>query len=623
MSNDLKIVLSHYPAELKQGLEAVTLERAECFGSGAGMLKLSFEADNSLAGGRGLAVTYKGEDVQVRYGHRTDAFRALGGVLGQDKPRDFSETPKFDTLGIMLDVSRNAVMTVDTAKALICRCALMGINTLMLYMEDTYEVPGEPFFGYLRGRYTYDELKELDDYAYALGMEIIPCIQTLGHLEQILQWPAYADYMDTNGVILAGEARTYALLEKMITAATVPFRSKRIHIGMDEAHGIGSGKYKELHGERRPFDILNEHLVRVKGICDKLGLQPMIWSDMYFRLGSRTNNYYDKESVIPADVASAIPAGVDLVYWDYYHTDKDFYMDWIDRHRAMGKEPVMAGGVWTWDRFWTALPFSFIVTEACMTAAREKGLKEAHVTMWGDDGNECDIFSALPGIQFFAEHGWANTVDKEKLRANFRGTCGVSFDDWLKAADVDPGKLNSNASKWLLWEDPIIGMLEPETEGRDLQGYYGELADLLFAAADKSPLASRLQFPAHLARVLALKSGLRREISAAYKVGDRAKLGSIIDGRLIELQTAAEALWLCHRDMWLKTYKPFGLEVIEQRYGGLLIRLRSLSDRLAAYLNGDIASIPELETDLCRIFDAGEELPHMRYNRAKTPSALK
>ena len=49
--------------------------------------------------------------------------------------------------------------------------ALMGMNLGMMYTEDTYEVPGQPYFGYQRGRYTYEELHALDDYADMLGIE--------------------------------------------------------------------------------------------------------------------------------------------------------------------------------------------------------------------------------------------------------------------------------------------------------------------------------------------------------------------------------------------------------------------------------------------------------------------
>ena len=107
-------------------------------------------------------------------------FRALGRLMGQGDLAGFDETPRMDTLGIMVDCSRNGVLRVEAAKRLLRHCALMGINLCMLYTEDTYQVPGEPFFGYLRGAYTQAELTELDDYAHNLGVEMMPCFQTLG-----------------------------------------------------------------------------------------------------------------------------------------------------------------------------------------------------------------------------------------------------------------------------------------------------------------------------------------------------------------------------------------------------------------------------------------------------------
>ena len=76
----------------------------------------------------------------------------------------------FGEFGVMLDCSRNAVRTVDTLKAFIDNLALMGYNQLQLYTEDTYEIDGEPYFGYQRGRYTREEIKEID--AYARGYDI-------------------------------------------------------------------------------------------------------------------------------------------------------------------------------------------------------------------------------------------------------------------------------------------------------------------------------------------------------------------------------------------------------------------------------------------------------------------
>jgi len=77
---------------------------------------------------------------------------------------------------------------------------------------------------------------------------------------------------------------------------------------MDEAHGLGTGEYKKRHGEKNTFDIMNNHLGKVRDICRDLKLNPMIWSDMYFRLGSKTHNYYDLNWKIPKKALNDIPA---------------------------------------------------------------------------------------------------------------------------------------------------------------------------------------------------------------------------------------------------------------------------------------------------------------------------
>ena len=638
----LCINLPTCPMELQAGLAEVQAEYPQRFTRVSGR-----EIRFVKAGSRSpsLVVRKSPKLVTVEYQRPIDAFRALGRILGeattQTAARDFAETCQFTMLGAMIDCSRNGVLRPAAAQAFIRRVALMGINVLMLYTEETYAVPGEPLFGYLRGGYTQDELRELDRYAAAFGIEMFPCIQALGHLEQMLQWPAYKEYRDTAGVLLANYDRTYDLLQKMIQAVSAPFRSKRIHIGMDEAHGIGSGRYKQLYGAKSGFEILNDHLARVLAICRGLGLRPMIWSDMYFRIGSKTNDYYDREAVIPPAVVANIPKGVELVYWDYYHHDEAFYADYIDRHRALGSEPVVAGGVWNWGRFWTLMPKAASVMIACLTACKRKNLAEVFMTMWGDDGNECDIFSALPALQLFCEHGYAATVDEAVVRANFRGSCDADYDDWCRAADVDtvpagyrnanPGKYPdpldhycANPSKWILWQDPTLGLLDPQIDDpKILSAHYAKIARALTRAMTRTPASARLEFPARLAAVLAIKCTLRTKLVAAYKAGNKKQLASLMKGDLANLRQAVHDLWQCHRAMWLATYKPFGLEVIEHRYGGLQTRLESLHQTLRDYLAGQSQSIPEFDVAAVKVFEGPMLWQNLNHSRAATPSNIK
>ena len=84
--------------------------------------------------------------------------------------------------GVMLDMSRNAVMKPCEVKKFASIIKSFGYNMIQLYTEDTYEIDGEPYFGYLRGRYSKEELCDIVEYCNSIGVEVIPCIQTLAHL---------------------------------------------------------------------------------------------------------------------------------------------------------------------------------------------------------------------------------------------------------------------------------------------------------------------------------------------------------------------------------------------------------------------------------------------------------
>ena len=73
--------------------------------------------------------------VEVGYAESSDAFRAIARLLGiANNNRDFlktnySEESPFEFRCVMLEASRNGVMTVETVKAFLRRFALMGLET--------------------------------------------------------------------------------------------------------------------------------------------------------------------------------------------------------------------------------------------------------------------------------------------------------------------------------------------------------------------------------------------------------------------------------------------------------------------------------------------------------------
>ena len=152
----------------------------------------SCEVEINVVVGQDIYIKRVGDAVVISYNKECQFFRMLSylpGILQGEC--DVVEHSRFDMLCYMGDMSRNAVYNIDTAKRMLRYLALMGYDSMMLYTEDTFELPGYPYFGHMRGRFSKQELKEIDDYANDLGIEVIPCVQTLAHLSTALRWPGF------------------------------------------------------------------------------------------------------------------------------------------------------------------------------------------------------------------------------------------------------------------------------------------------------------------------------------------------------------------------------------------------------------------------------------------------
>jgi len=590
--------------EMAEALGALAEDYALREGTGSPELRFAHEHD--LSGYRGER---KEGRLQITYGATCDALRAVGAALA-GLPEDggsLVEGRPFTTLGIMLDCSRNAVMSVEHVKLWLRRLALLGYNMAMLYTEDTYQLAGEPFFGLFRGAYSAGELKAIDGYAARLGIEMIGCIQTLGHLEQLLKWGAYRRVRDTDRELLVGEPATYELIQKMIAAFAQCFRSRRVHVGMDETWTLGRGRFLDLHGKQSGYDMLTQHLSEVCRICDEQGMRPMIWSDMFFKFGGDMHANYDAKSHIPDEVKNAIPRNLDLVYWDYSRDTEESYLQLIERHRALGKEPLMGSGVWTWLRLWYGRAETEAYAAPCVRACKQAGLGELFFTMWGDDGGYCEFDSALAGLAFAAAETYGEETAAMKRR--FEAVCGISYDLVLLASHLEfPAQASGdpwnsdNMAGATLWDDPLLGIHWLGVGARH-PGHWQRARDHYRALAQKLAAHRGTTKPvdighaAALAELLAAKIGFRLALEEAYASREREALRSLA-GEAQRLAQLTEAVQESFRRQWMARNKPYGLETIQLRLGGLRERYLEIGRLFGELLEGKRSAIPELDEGL-------------------------
>lgn len=574
-----------------------------------------------------LAVECDGSTVTITWATPVQFYRALSLIPQPLAPCSIHEKPCFETAGMMFDVSRNAVLKPETLRFFLRKMALMGMNLGMMYTEDTYEVPEQPYFGYKRGRYTYDELKALDDYADMLGIELCPCIQTLGHLNRALHWPALAHLQENSDVILADLEETYAFLEQLIRAAAAPYRSKRIHIGMDEAYGIGLGQHLRKFGYEDPRKIIARHLERVLEITDKYHLKAMMWSDMYFHLDG--GDYIGDK--MPSQTAiDAVDPRVTLVYWDYYRNKEEVYANVLKKHAMFPVETVFAGGLWTWIGPAPSNTTAITNSLAGLSACKKAGTKLVLATAWGDDGAETNLLAALLGMQLYGEFTYKGGYDESNLAARFRRCCGADAQAFL---DLDmfntvPGMecwYNDpvNACKFLLYQDPVVQLFETDTKGLHMAEHYAGLTQRYARyAAENQEYALLFDFYTALAHALSLKCAWHEKAAEIVRAGDREGAGDLAADvpAMIEAVEALRAAW---RQLWDSTNKPYGFEVIDSRLGGVAARLSTAMEKMRAFAEGRAEDIPELSSPVLPFKHRTDGTTGCAYTMAEILSACK
>ena len=556
----------------------------------------------------GLQVALEDGKIVIRYQETCQLFRGLSlalRVLRQGKP--IHERPTFTRLGFFEDLSRGAVLTVDSLKKKIRWLAAMGYNALILYIEDIYEVPEYPWFGHQRGRYTKQELKELVAYGKKFGITLLPNIQVLGHLEMPLIWPAFHDLKDSSAVLYVGKEEVYQFIDTLFKNLCECFESREFAVGMDEAHTMGLGRRLDKEGYVPKPELLAQHMERVSRLCEKWGITPIISSDMFFR--PFAPGYYTDTGEVPQEVIDRIPGMYRIMYWDYYNCEKSEksvakFEHMLRQHKRFHNPICFLGGAWKWMGFAPNNAFSLYSSEFHLNGCLRHGIDDIALATFGDDGSEASMFCNLPTLVLYAEKLYKNTLEKVDIEEAFRDLFGLPVEAFLTldcpnqipdGPDL-PHSSSANPCKYFLYNDPLNGRLTRLVR-HCYKPHFAECAEKLAVWQNDPQFGYIFKTLSALCTVLKNLTTLPLELREAYAAGDRAALEALADsipGIVADLDRFTEVF----RAQWLRENKLFGLETLELRFGGQRGRLVSTEATVRLYLSGQLDRIEPLETPL-------------------------
>ena len=222
--------------------------------------------------------------------------------------------PDLAVRGIHMDL-KGCTPTVDYMKRLIPQLAEYKVNTLLMEYENAIQLDSTP--GVAKpSAWSKDEVAALADLARRYRITLMPLLQSLGHVEYILEHERYAHLSEDREDVsqyCPSNNNAFEFFKAQADEIIELFpESKYFHVGADETHLLGHcrrcrGRVKK--GEDA-LDIYLEHMNKVWSYTMDRGYTPIFWDDIVARDFS-------------PDRIRRIPKGVAVMYWLYNITDMD------------------------------------------------------------------------------------------------------------------------------------------------------------------------------------------------------------------------------------------------------------------------------------------------------------
>lgn len=205
--------------------------------------------------------------------------------------------PDFPARGVMLDISRDKVPTMETTKALVDLLAEWKLNQLQLYTEHTFAYLGHEIVWKEASPFTGEEILELDAYCAERFVELVPNQNSFGHMGRWLRHKQYASLGETPaGMTLTDGSKAHgsdclspmdpgslALLEDMFDQLLPHFSSRTFNVGCDETWSLGKGRSAELAQKVGVGRVYLDFLIEIHKLVRKHGRRMQFWGDIILK----------------------------------------------------------------------------------------------------------------------------------------------------------------------------------------------------------------------------------------------------------------------------------------------------------------------------------------------------
>ena len=322
------------------------------------------------------------------------------------------DSPDFPIRGVMLDVSRDKVPTMETLYWLIDHLSELKYNHLQLYIEHAFAYQKHSEVWRDASPLTAEEIRALDAYCKERCMDLVPNQNSFGHLERWLAHPRYlhlaelpqggaplpwGGFQAKPASLCPTDSRSFAFLAELYDEYLPNFSSKLFNVGGDEPFDLrGAGRSHEQVKQLGEGRVYLDFILKLHAMVSKRGKKMAFWGDIII-------NHPELVPEVPQDAL--------VLEWGY---EADHPFDAHGAHFAASKIPFC---VCPGTSSWNSLGGRSDNMRANIRSAAENGLKHGAcgliVCDWGDWGHWQPLSLSFPGFVYAAGVSWNLTANRD------------------------------------------------------------------------------------------------------------------------------------------------------------------------------------------------------------------
>lgn len=368
----------------------------------------------------GYTVSVRPDEITLKYSNSEGAFHALITlcqlitVCGKELPCcEIRDYPALSVRGVMLDISRGKVPTLDTLKAIADKLAIFKINHLQLYIEGiSFAYPSYADLYKGETPLTPEEMREFSIYCRERFIDLVPCQNSLGHMARWLSEKDFRGLAECeDGFSVKGYNFPPTTLDvtdenalnfvKLLFDELLPcFDSNLCNACLDEPFELCMGKNSGQTEEK--YKLYADYANRLNKYLKERGKQMMMWGDVAA-----------KDESVPDCLDS------DIIILDWGYEQEHPFEKRAKKLAQSGHSFCLCPGTNSWLSFTGMTDNMLSCIKNAADAAYKYGAKGLIVTDWGDMGHLQYLPVSYAGILYSAAFAWnkKGTSEKELARA--------------------------------------------------------------------------------------------------------------------------------------------------------------------------------------------------------------